>query len=78
MEEDYVSDGDILEHYMRQLFHEGGKTETNEIDILSVKDQLEYVRFEFSFSNGKKNYDIGIFLISLFFPRQCYTNGKTS
>lgn len=47
LDEDYVSDGDILEHYMRQLFHEGAKTETNEIDILSVKDQLEYVGFEF-------------------------------
>lgn len=44
LEEDYVSDGDILEHYMRQLYHDGGKTDPNEIDILSVKDQLEYVR----------------------------------
>ncbi|KAL0268435.1 UNVERIFIED_CONTAM: hypothetical protein PYX00_010387 [Menopon gallinae] len=46
LEEDYVSDGDILEHYLRQLSQDGNWTDNNEGCYVTIKDQLENVMLQ--------------------------------
>lgn len=50
LEEDYVSDGDILEHYLRQLSQDGNWTDNSDGCYVTVKDQLENVTLFFFFS----------------------------
>lgn len=45
LEDDYISDADILETYLRLLCSDGGASEHVDNEWISIKDLMENVRF---------------------------------